>query len=193
MPRGTLAMVETEIKLRWDADAASARAHIEACGFAANGPRLLEEDQLFDRASGELRQGRELLRLRVSAGVATVTYKGPPVPGPYKSREEIEFCVDNAEAFEIVLSRLGYQRVFRYEKYRTKFATAAVGLITLDETPIGIFIELEGPEYWIDAVSERLGFARSQFLTASYAALYAEFRVNHSDAPPNMVFSAPSS
>ena len=183
-------MVETEVKLRWDGDAVSARARIEACGFAANRPRLFESNQLFDLASSELLQRRQILRLRIFGGVATVTYKGPPAPGPYKSREEIEFHVDNPETFEIVLSRLGYQRTFRYEKYRTTFNAAGIGVVTLDETPIGIFIELEGPEYWIDAASGHLGFSRSDFLTASYAALYAEYRVNHSDAPPNMMFSA---
>ena len=185
-------MTETEIKLRWDGDAASARAHIEGCGYAASGPRLLEADQLFDRASSELRRSDQLLRLRTSGEKAIVTYKGPPEAGPYKSREEIEFGVDDPEAFEAVLSRLGYRCVFRYEKFRTKFACGE-GLVTLDETPIGVFLELEGPKYWIDAAAERLGFVREQFLTASYAAIYGEFRAVHADAPQNMTFSAVSS
>jgi len=121
-------------------------------------------------------------------------------PGPYKSREEIEFNVDDAVAFESVLRRIGYQRGFRYEKFRTKFraqdhafsSQEVQGIVTLDETPMGVFIELEGPEYWIDAAAAVLGFAREQFLTASYASLYGEFRRTHSEAPPNMVFSGAS-
>lgn len=179
-------MIETEIKLRWPGDADSALAHIEAGGYAA-APRLLEADQLFDLASSDLRRDHRVLRLRISGGKATVTYKGPPESGPYKSREEIEFNVDDPEAFETVLSRLGYQRAFRYEKFRTKFS-ADEGIIALDETPMGIFIELEGPEYWIDATAERLGFTRDRFLTASYAALYGEFREARADAPVDMVF-----
>jgi adenylate cyclase class 2 len=179
-------VTETEIKLRWPGDADSARAHIEARGYTA-APRLLEADQLFDLASEELRSNRQVLRLRISDGKATITYKGPPASGPYKSREEIEFDVDNPHAFETVLSRLGYQRAFRYEKFRTKFR-ADEGIIALDETPMGIFIELEGPEYWIDATAERLGFTREQFSTSSYAALYGEFREAHADAPVDMVF-----
>lgn len=182
-------MTETEVKLRWEGDAASARAHIEASGFHASGPRLLEADQLFDRHAGELRQEGRALRLRITGTKAVVTYKGPVAEGPYKSREEIEFEVSDAHAFELVLERLGYQRLFRYEKFRTKFAAGA-GEITLDETPIGIFMELEGPGYWIETTAKALGFSRDKFVTASYAALYNEYRQTHAGAAPDMVFGS---
>jgi adenylate cyclase class 2 len=206
-------VIETEIKLRWPRDADSARSHIEAHGYAAMGPRLLEADQLFDRPAkdveggdvrggylpgGELRASGQVLRLRLSGGEATVTYKGPvEASGPYKSREEIEFIVDDPAAFELVLARLGYRRGFRYEKFRTKFRAAdeaqvgeaGQGIVTLDETPMGVFIELEGAEYWINAAAERLGFTRNQFISASYATLYNEFRVSQYGLPTDMVFA----
>jgi len=185
------AVIETEIKLRWDGDANSAHRHIEALGYSVSGPRLLEADQLFDRESGELFRAGQALRLRISGGNATATYKGPAKAGPYKSREEIEFDVSDAEAFETVLSRLAYQRVFRYEKFRTKYSAGA-GLITVDETPVGVFLELEGPEYWIDETATRLGFIRDQYLTASYASIYRDYRAAHADAPADMVFASAS-
>jgi len=183
-------VIETEIKLRWDGDADSARDHIEAHGYRAVGPRTLEADQLFDRASAELRRSGQILRLRIAGVRSTATYKGPADAGagPYKSREEIEFDVTDATAFEEVLARLGYQRAFRYEKYRTKFA-GGEGIVTLDETPIGIFIELEGPKYWIDAVAGGLGFGRVKYVTASYAALYGEYKAAHAEAPADMIFA----
>jgi len=52
---------------------------------------------------------------------------------------------------------------FRYEKYRTTFrlpdsnAWANGLLIELDETPIGTFVELEGPAAAIDRAAEELG------------------------------------
>ena len=79
--------------------------------------------------------------------------KGRRAPARSKSREEIETELADGAAFEAILAALGYSRTFRYEKYRTKFVSASrtgSGLITLDETPIGSFLELEGPEYWID-------------------------------------------
>jgi adenylate cyclase class 2 len=187
-------MVETEIKLRWAGSAAEARAHIERHGYQVIEPRTLESDQLFDHVNGELRRGDQILRLRRvgrregSAG-ATVTYKGPAIRERYKSREEIEFQVCDAEAFTHMLERLGYLPGFRYEKYRTKFATAGEpGIVTVDETPIGVFLELEGAKSWIDGTAGRLGFALSAYSTASYAALYREYRQENKDAPANMIF-----
>jgi adenylate cyclase class 2 len=186
-------MVETEIKLRWEGSPADARAHIERQGYQVIEPRTLESDQLFDRATGELKQSDQLLRLRRAgpgggAG-ATVTYKGPALRERYKSREEIEFQVSDADAFTHMLARLGYLPGFRYEKYRTKFAMAGEpGIITLDETPIGVFLELEGAKFWIDGTAGRLGFALSAYSTASYAALYKEYRQENKESPPDMTF-----
>jgi adenylate cyclase class 2 len=186
--------VETEVKVRYPAGADNARRRIERRGYSLIEPRTLESDQLFDQAGGGLRQADTLLRLRRSfssekADRATVTYKGPATRERYKSREEIEFDVSNAEAFIRFLERLGYLPGFRYEKYRTKFASPGEpGIITLDETPMGVYLELEGIAAWIDPTAERLGLSPSEYLTASYGALYREYLQSHPDAPANMVF-----
>jgi len=120
---------------------------------------------------------------------ATVTYKGPAIRERYQSREEIEFQVSDAEAFTHLLERLGYLPGFRYEKYRTKFATAGEpGIIALDETPIGVFLELGGAKSWIDGAAGRLGFALSAYSTQSYAALYSQYRQETEGFRPDMIF-----
>jgi adenylate cyclase, class 2 len=185
-------MIETEIKIRFERGSPEdARELIERRGYTVIEPRTLENDQVFDRDSTELRNADQLLRLRRSGSRATVTYKGPATRERYKSREEIEFDVSDAVAFQLVLDRLGYTPRFRYEKYRTKFAAPPPepGIVTIDETPIGIFLELEGPAEWIDRTAARLGFAHSEYCTASYAALYREYLRSHLGAHPNMVFN----
>jgi adenylate cyclase class 2 len=187
-------MTETEIKLRWNGSASEAQTLIERQGYRPTSPRTIEIDQLFDRAGGELQKSGLVLRLRRSGDHATVTYKGPAAQSIYKSREEIEFDVSDTNAFEAVLDRLGYQPGFRYEKYRTKFSEPVSdpeqqpGLVTIDETPVGIFLELEGPADWIDRTAHRLGFARTEYLTESYASLYRLHRAQHPNAPANMTF-----
>lgn len=186
-------MVETEIKIRFERGTPQdARELIERHGYSISEPRTLESDQIFDRTGpSELRGADRLLRLRRSGSRATVTYKGPATRERYKSREEIEFDVSDAAAFDLVLNRLGYMPRFRYEKYRTKFALAAEpGIVTIDETPIGVFLELEGPAGWIDRTAARLGFSPSEYCTASYAALYREYLYLHQTAPTDMVFNA---
>jgi adenylate cyclase class 2 len=109
--------------------------------------------------------------------------------GRYKSREEIEFDVSDAEAFLHTLERLGYTGRFRYEKQRAKFARPdEPGIVTIDETPIGVFMELEGPADWIDQTAAGLGFSPADYMTASYASLYGEYRKSKPDAPENMTF-----
>jgi adenylate cyclase class 2 len=53
---------------------------------------------------------------------------------------------------------LRYEPSFRYEKYRTEFAREGeAGVAVLGETPIGNFIELEGPGRWIDTTAREPG------------------------------------
>ena len=187
-------MTETEIKLRWAGTAQEALALIERHGYAVSVPRTLESDQLFDLPSAALRQSDRILRLRKTISPegktrAMVTYKGPATRDGYKSREEIEFDVSDSTTFTLVLHRLGYQPVFRYEKFRTQLRAAAEpGIITIDETPIGIYLEMEGPESWIDSTAARVGLPKAQFLTVSYAALYRQFREQHPEVPADMTF-----
>jgi len=186
-------MTETEIKIRWNGPASGARAVIERHGYQLAAARTLEVDQLFDRPSGELQQSGLVLRLRRSGTLATVTYKGPATRDVYKSREEIEFDISDPDAFVAVLDRLGYRPGFRYEKYRTKFFDPReAGLLMLDETPVGVFLELEGSEDWIDLTANRLGFTSEAYLTASYASLYRLHRERNPEAPANMIFEPPS-
>src|SRR5438093_9347439 len=44
-------------------------------------------------------------------------------------------------------------RSFRYQKYRAVYRYAEL-IITVDETPIGVFLELEGPKPLIEERSE---------------------------------------
>jgi adenylate cyclase class 2 len=191
-------VTETEVKLRWNGTPQEARALIERYGYAVSVPRTLESDQLFDLPSTALQQSDQILRLRKTtspegATRAMVTYKGPATRDGYKSREEIEFDVSDPDTFTLVLHRLGYQPTFRYEKFRTQLRAAGEpGLITIDETPIGIYLEIEGPQDWIDSTAARLGLPKAQFLTASYARLYREYCGQHPEAPADMTFDLDS-
>lgn len=181
--------IEVEVKLRCAGSASAAQSMIESHGYRCVEPRTLESDQVFDRQDAELRRSDQLLRLRKTGERAMITYKGPSRRERHKSREEIEFDVSDAAALTEVLERLGYVPRFRYEKYRTKFATPGEpGFITIDETPIGVFLELEGPPAWIDATAARLGFSPSEYLTSSYSSLYAEYRRSNAGAPADMTF-----
>jgi adenylate cyclase class 2 len=59
----------------------------------------------------------------------------------------------------------------------------------VDETPIGVYLELEGSPAWIDRTAFQLGFADKDYITASYARLYVEWCEARGVAPTNMLFA----
>ena len=101
-----------------------------------------------------------------------MTYKGPRVTGTgVKSRPEIEVTVEDADAAQQVLEALGYRKVFRYQKYREAFRWRDAEIV-VDETPIGTFLEVEGPIETIHAAAAALGRGPADYVEESYAALF---------------------
>lgn len=146
---------------------------------------------MYDTEDGELRRRGMILRLRQIGDECLLTWKGPGVSGPHKSREELETAIDSLDAMDRILRQLGYGPAFRYEKYRTEFAApGADGIVTLDETPIGDFLELEGTGEWIDRTAERLGYSRQNFILESYGRLYLADCAHRGVEPADMVFAS---
>jgi adenylate cyclase, class 2 len=88
-----------------------------------------------------------------------------------KSREEMETGVSDADATQAVLERLGFRRVFRYQKYRETHRWKDQEIV-IDETPIGTFLEIEGDVDGIRAAAAALGFQPADSITDSYVGLF---------------------
>jgi adenylate cyclase class 2 len=86
-----------------------------------------------------------------------------------------------------MLGSLGLRPGFRYEKYRSTFRLPGLHL-DLDETPIGVFLELEGSPSAIDRTARALGYAPRDFIRATYYDLYAADCRRHGRIPRNMLF-----
>lgn len=179
---------ETEIKLAVESPAA-AGAMLRRAGFRVFRRRSFEANTVFDTADRALQSTRRLLRVREAGGAVIVTYKGPPQPGPHKSREEVETDVADGRACAAILERLGFRPIFRYEKYRAEYRRPRQsGVATIDETPIGTYVELEGQPRWIDRTARELGFPPDRYITASYGSLYLDWCRRRKVKPSNMVF-----
>lgn len=167
--------IETEIKLAVS-DLAATRRLLRRSGFRVAIARHFEINLLFDHTLHKLRDNGLTLRLRKSGRRWVLTYKGPTTTGRHKSRTEIETDIPNGEVFVSILQNLGFQQSFRYEKFRTVFqAEGKRGLIMLDETPIGAYLELEGTASWIDRTAAALGFPEADYITSSYTALFRRY------------------
>jgi adenylate cyclase class 2 len=181
--------------------------------------KVHEENVIFDTPQGGLAKHGQLLRIRTETPElgrqskksgpkqrVVLTFKRPPAQsaeggresasyGPYKVREEIELEVSDAGTLTRIFEGLGMSGWFRYEKYRTTFrlpgskAWAKGLLIELDETPIGTFVELEGPVAAIDRAAEELGFSKKDYVLKNYLALYMEDCRRKGQEPRHMLFS----
>jgi adenylate cyclase class 2 len=165
---------------------------LKAAGFTISAPRIFEANTLYDTPDQRLRAKQQILRLRQVGERVILTWKGPGESGPHKNREERESGVDSFAGMHTILERLGYAPTFRYEKFRTEFRRNAEegGVVTLDETPIGIFMELEGPGTWIDQTAQFLGFKKENYVLESYGRLYLAYCADHGLQPGNMVFAS---
>jgi len=135
-------------------------------------PRHFEDNVLFDDEERALRAGGKLLRLRRAAGVAVLTFKVPSqgIPG-IKTREEIESRIEDPDALRAILEGVGLRPVFRYQKYREGYAWRDAEIV-LDETPVGTYLEIEGPASTIQAAAEGLGYQPGDYILESYAGLF---------------------
>lgn len=182
---------ETEVKIRVP-HSAGVLTRLAAAGFAESVPRQFESNTLYDTHNRSLQHQGMLLRLRKIGDEAVMTWKGRDEPGPYKSRRELETTVGSMDILSQILNQLGFEPIFRYEKYRTEFANPenGGGVVTLDETPIGGFLELEGPGEWIDCTAKQLGFSRQDYVLDSYARLYVADCERRGVEPSHMVFAS---
>jgi adenylate cyclase class 2 len=164
--------IETEVKVRIPTVEAL-RPLLEALGFQLQQRPALEQSTLWDR-SGELLQRGSALRTRRFAGVATTTFKGAKVPDALlKIRPEYETQVADLEAFEALLTALGYSPVLRMEKTREVWVRAELEAC-LDQTPFGCFLELEGDAHAIKAAMEHLSLDASRVEPRSYPTLWRD-------------------
>lgn len=187
---------ETEIKLAVR-DPKALRRRLAELQFRPVLPRRFERNTLFDFANSRLRKSRSLLRLRAVDGRTILTFKGAPLPGRrYKIRREIETNVGDGEPLKEIFRRLGLRECFRYEKYRTVYSRRGASRrtrgpsLTLDETPIGTYVELEGPQRWIGRTARELGYRPRDYITRSYVALFVERCRKRGEQRGDMVFRA---
>jgi adenylate cyclase, class 2 len=179
---------EIEVKLRMTAPRPRIAARLRSLGATLHRSRHFEDNHLLDDADGRLRRSGSLLRVRLTGRGGMLTYKGPRrIEKGAKARLEIETEIDDAATMLAVLERIGLQRVFRYQKYRTTYRHRKT-LIELDETPIGNYIEVEGSPAEILRLSGLLGFGEKDFITKSYYELFRLYATTHHLTSSEMVF-----
>ena len=182
------ATLEQEVKLPFES-AEAARAAVLSIGATPLHGRRLQEDCLLDTTNEDLRRRRSALRVRQDGGRSLLTFKGPVQPAAVKVREEIETVVGDGTVLMRILSELGFHVWFRYQKYREEFALDDC-IIAIDETPVGVFVEIEGGDRGIAAAAQALGRSPKDYVLESYRGLFVRHCAEMGIAPTDMVFEA---
>ncbi|MGA2509663.1 MAG: class IV adenylate cyclase [Candidatus Acidiferrales bacterium] len=190
---------ETEIKLRV-ADIPAVLRDLRRLGAKDHG-RVFEANALYDTPNSDFWRRHRLLRLRTETpapsealpggrSCAVVTSKAP-VPGArhtrYKQNFEREVAIRFPGRWPRILRALGLRPGFRYEKYRTAFSLPGLHL-DLDETPVGVFLELEGSPHVIDRIARALGFSPRDYIRGTYWDLYQAECRRTGRIPRNLLF-----
>jgi adenylate cyclase class 2 len=193
---------EIEIKLRV-VDIPSLVRNLRRIGATPRG-RVFERNTLYDTPGSDFRRRGLLLRVRIETPApsthvpagrhrAVLTFKAPPerhaprIHRRYKERLETELEIQHPAKWPRILKSLGLRPAFRYEKYRSSFRLRSLH-VDLDETPAGVFLELEGTPAQIDRAARALGYAPRDYIQATYWDIYAAECRRHGRIPKNMLF-----
>lgn len=166
--------LEREVKLRFPS-ASEAREAVLALGASPLAGRRLQSDALLDTADGLLRGRGSLIRIRRDGEEGRLTFKGPVQPSSMKLREERETSVGDPDVLFRAFEELGLRVWFRYEKYREEFSLGEV-VIAIDETPVGVYVEIEGSEAGIASAAAGLGRGPADYVLDSYRGLFLQYR-----------------
>lgn len=200
MPRrGTV--LEIEVKLRIT-DLPSLIRDISRLRAGCSG-RVLERNALFDTPDEDFRRSGRLLRVRIETPSPSrlfqgglrrtvITSKAPASASTgsrYKKKLERELVGRSPQDWPVILQSLGFRPGFRYEKYRTAFRLPGLHL-DVDETPMGVFLELEGSPKAIDRVARALGFSPRDYIRGTYWDVFQAECRRRGHFPRNMLFRA---
>jgi len=210
-------MQSAEIELKFPIDdLPGLQVRLPTLGFHLDTPRTFEQNTLYDTPTRTLRQSKQILRLRRYGDLWTLTHKRPTGPSEqgdpsrYKVRIETETLIDDGPALTAIFHQMGYEPVFRYEKFRTQWSHTTPTIdgplftgpahptqiltvnpsfhLVLDETPIGDYAELEGPAAWIDDTLARLNVDPATCLTDSYGSLFLDWKQRTGSLAEHLTF-----
>jgi len=162
---------------------------LQKSGFRLVTRRTREVNTLYDLPGQLLRKRGDLLRLRRYGSEWVLTHKAKGKAGRHKTRVENETTVADGARMEAILRALGFAPTFRYEKFRAEWSDIK-GHVVVDETPIGNFGEIEGPSRWIDRTAQVLQIRQSDYITATYADLFFQWKKQTGSSASEMTFKA---
>ncbi len=139
-------------------------------------PKTFEKNIIYDHKDINLKRKGVLLRLRKFGKKNILTLKkASKGKEGFKVREEINLDVESFEKTENFLKSLGFFKTFSYEKWRENYSYKGL-IISLDETKVGNFMEVEGEYKDIWDFLKEIGVSKEKTLTLTYMDLFKSLK-----------------
>lgn len=104
-----------------------------------------------------------------------------------RKRKETEFEIQDIEAMTYILGKLGFDYPRTMEKYRINLEYKGAKL-SIDELFFGLYLEIEGEENTIEAISKELGFNSEDKIIGTYWDILEEYNKVHKTTKKDIVF-----
>lgn len=129
----------------------------------------------YQHRGGEMDERGATLRLRKIGDFTVLTYKEKLKDDSGAKRKiEYETSVNDVEATEKIIERLGYRLTAVYEKRRKYWHLDDVEVV-LDELPFGLYMEIEGTVESIERAEKRLGLTIEEREPRGYPRLTIKY------------------
>ncbi|MDP9204882.1 MAG: class IV adenylate cyclase [Gemmatimonadota bacterium] len=171
-------MREVELKAVVD-DLPTTRNLLEKAGARLSFEGRLS-DRRYDVESRELAGRDEVLRVRRyhAPGLSKTFFdwKGPTeTQDVYKIREEVSTLVEDIEALNKILARLGFMVTMEIDRDIAQYELAGATIRFETYPRMDVLVEVEGQPDSIDNAIEALGLARGRFSSDRLAGFVARF------------------
>ena len=171
-------MREVELKAVVD-DLNGARKRLEKAGAILSFAGRMS-DRRYDLESRELAGRDEVLRVRryQSSGSSKtcLDWKGPnEIQDVYKIREEVSTLVEDFDALDQILSRLGFIVTMEIDREVAQYELGGATIRFETYPRMDVLVEVEGEPEALESAIETSGIARGQFCTDRLATFVGRF------------------
>lgn len=104
-----------------------------------------------------------------------------------RSRKETEFEISDVDQMAYILGKLGFTFVRIMEKYRINLQYKGA-ILSIDEMPFGMYLEIEGSEEGVGKIASELGYSNSDKILGTYWEVFEEYKKENNLTGENIVF-----
>jgi adenylate cyclase class 2 len=178
--------IEKELKFKIDDPQSLIKYFLEKGAILLN--KSKEKTIRFDTPQLELEKKGIFLRVR-EGSKKTITLKEKIENyQTIKTRKETEFIIEDIEGMKYILEKIGLKYIRIFEKFRINLKYKDT-VLSIDELPFGIYLEIEGEEKNIDIIIKELNYKDENKIIGTYWDLFEKYKLENNLKGIDILFS----